>query len=571
MLVKSELEENPDLETVQDTSETVGFDVVYRRILDAKLPLLIICSLTFATIIFSLSLFNKRVLVFSSEYRVVSVLDKEVQSVVDQFWEGDEDSYKEDLFSEFVSTFNQELEPSFVCSVLSEKNSKFLRPIDKADGPSYLLRNSRFLKTRALSDETGLCEGRFEKGLVATRLRSSSHGFEIEISCAETLKCAVEIEEALIKAITVTIENSRSEISRQILTEISDLRTNSIDNCSRSSCDPNSMKTTSFDLENAAAVLESIQNHTKVFFVKINEKSHSKRRYFDFSLTNILAIAFGCCLFVVWLMTRLDAVRGAASRFVSEDQFEGKFSAPLIGSIPVLPVKSRQDVLRYFEEKPTSSAVEAVRNIRTSILLSSIDQPPKVILSTSSIPGEGKTTLSVCLSHNLAQLGKKVLLIEGDIRRLTLDEYFNDIREDKGIISVLSGDLSLDEAVVQSELLNADVLLGQRSAVNPADVFSSERFKELIRESRQKYDFIVIDAPPVLVVPDARTIGQHCDAIVCSVKWDQTLQSQVSKLSAELRAVNLKISGFVLNQVDPRGMQRYGYGHHVVQEGPYYE
>jgi len=114
--------------------------------------------------------------------------------------------------------------------------------------------------------------------------------------------------------------------------------------------------------------------------------------------------------------------------------------------------------------------------------------------------------------------------------------------------------------VVFHEHLNADVLVGEKTKVNAADVFSSEKFKNFIEIVRGSYDFVIIDTPPVLVVPDARVIGQHCDAIMYTVKWDSTSKAQVRAALSELKGVNLDVAGLVLSQIDAKGMKRYGYG-----------
>lgn len=246
--------------------------------------------------------------------------------------------------------------------------------------------------------------------------------------------------------------------------------------------------------------------------------------------------------------------------FRNSEELQAATGEQVIGQIPLLPLGARQDLLQYLQDKPTSAAVEAVRNLRTSILLSQIDSPPQIIMSTSTVPGEGKTTQSISLAHNLSGLGKKVLLIEGDIRRRTLNEYFKQDAGEHGILSVVSGEVPLSEAVMRSDRLNADVIMGQKSKVNAADVFASDKFKTFLSETRDAYDYIIIDTPPVLVVPDARVIGQLCDAIMFTVKWDSTSKSQVQAALKELHAVNLSVSGLVLSQIDPKGMKRYGYG-----------
>ena len=241
------------------------------------------------------------------------------------------------------------------------------------------------------------------------------------------------------------------------------------------------------------------------------------------------------------------------------DELEQYTGTTVLGQIPMMPVRARRGLIKYLQDKPTSASSEAIRNLRTSILLSDIDSPPKVIMSTSSVPGEGKTTQSIALAHNMSGLGKKVLLIEGDIRRRAFTEYF-DQKPKGGLMSALQGDVPISELVFFDERLGADVLMGEKTSVNAADVFSSDRFQEFIDRARDSYDFVIIDTPPVLVVPDARVIGQSVDAIIFSVKWNKTSKSQVVDSLRQFSSVNLKVTGLVLSQIDPKGMQRYGYG-----------
>lgn len=252
----------------------------------------------------------------------------------------------------------------------------------------------------------------------------------------------------------------------------------------------------------------------------------------------------------------------------TSDELERLTGKTVMGQIPMIPARRRKNVLKYLIEKPNSAAAEAIRNLRTSALLSNVDNPPKVIMSTSSLPGEGKTTQSLALAQNFAGLGKRVLLIEGDIRRRVFSQYF-DIKEDLGLLSVLSGKATLKEAVAFNEELGADVLIGEQSSTNAADVFSSNKFSEFLDKAREEYDAIIIDTPPVLVVPDARVIGQSVDAILYTVKWDQTTRTQVREGLRMFETVNLKVTGLVLGQIDAKGMKRYGYGGEYGAYGAY--
>ena len=252
----------------------------------------------------------------------------------------------------------------------------------------------------------------------------------------------------------------------------------------------------------------------------------------------------------------------------TSDQLEQLTGRTVMGQIPVIPARLRKKVLQYLIEKPNSAAAEAIRNLRTSVLLSNVDNPPKVIMSTSSLLGEGKTTQSLALAQNFARLGKKVLLVEGDIRRRVFSQYF-DIKGDQGLLAVLSGKATLEEAVVFNDELGADILFGEASTTNAADVFSSKKFAAFLNKARETYDAIIIDTPPVLVVPDARVIGQSVDAIIYTVKWDSTTRTQVREGLRMFETVNVKVTGLVLGQIDSKGMKRYGYGGEYGAYGSY--
>ncbi|MCT4372282.1 polysaccharide biosynthesis tyrosine autokinase [Yangia mangrovi] len=259
-------------------------------------------------------------------------------------------------------------------------------------------------------------------------------------------------------------------------------------------------------------------------------------------------------------------IREARNRaFRTAEQLEGTTGYATIGQLPMIKASRRKDAIAYLKERPSSAAAEAVRNLRTSVMLSNVDTPPKVIMTCSALPGEGKTTVAMSLTLNFASMGKKVLLIEGDIRRRVFGQYLTTEQTD-GVVSVLTGAKTFDEVVTHDDLVGADVLLGDKGQSNAADIFSSVRFAELLKELRSRYDIIIVDTPPVLVVPDARVIAQHVDATVFVVKWDQTQREQVIGALREFESVGKPVSGLVLNQISPRGMKRYGYGNNY---GPY--
>ena len=256
--------------------------------------------------------------------------------------------------------------------------------------------------------------------------------------------------------------------------------------------------------------------------------------------------------------------------FRTPEDLEARTGHTVLGQIPAIPARRRSNVLKYLTDKPNSAAAEAIRNLRTSILMSDLDNPAQIIMSTSSVPGEGKTTQSLALTQNLSGMGKKVLLIEGDIRRRVFAEYFH-IQGKKGLVSVLTGEETFENVVVHEPTLNADLLVGDKSSINAADVFSSEKFRFFLNDLRSKYDHIIIDTPPVLAVPDARVIGPLVDRILYTVKWDSTPHRMVREGLKSFESVNLQVTGLVLGQISPQGMKKYGYGNSYGAYSAYHD
>ena len=268
-----------------------------------------------------------------------------------------------------------------------------------------------------------------------------------------------------------------------------------------------------------------------------------------------MALVLGSLFGMAAVLVR-DAIKNG---FRTAQELEAFTGYSVLGQIPVIPRRDRGETLRYLAQKPTSAAAEAVRNLRTSLMLSNIDNPPQIILSTSCVPGEGKTTNSLALAQNLTGLGKSVLIIEGDIRRRTFTNYFEGLPK-KGLVAVVSGEAPLEEVVHRDAVLNADIIAGDKAQTNAADIFASDRFRNFLAQMRQTYDVIVIDTPPVLVVPDARILAETADAVLFTVHWDKTSKYQVQEALRMLHASGQSITGFVLSQINPKRMKAYGYG-----------
>ncbi|MCZ6863144.1 MAG: polysaccharide biosynthesis tyrosine autokinase [Alphaproteobacteria bacterium] len=257
-------------------------------------------------------------------------------------------------------------------------------------------------------------------------------------------------------------------------------------------------------------------------------------------------------LALVFLFERLN------NSFRSTEELESRTGHAVIGTIPMAPTSRRRAFLQYLIDKPTSSVAEAIRNLRTSILLANVDDPPQVIMLVSALPGEGKTTCCIALAQISKALGKRVLLVECDLRRRTFRNYF-DLPVRDGLLSVLSGAKSFEDIVYHDENSGLYILPGEESSVNAADIFASQRFTDFIAEMRQEFDFIFIDTPPVLAVPDARVIAKNSDAVIFCVRWNKTAREAVTEGLRFFAQIHIKVAGLVLSQVNVNKMARYGY------------
>ncbi|MCI0485550.1 MAG: polysaccharide biosynthesis tyrosine autokinase [Blastocatellia bacterium] len=198
-----------------------------------------------------------------------------------------------------------------------------------------------------------------------------------------------------------------------------------------------------------------------------------------------------------------------------------------------------------------SSAAEAYRVLRTSVLLSSAGSPPKKILITSGQPGEGKTTTVVNTAISLAQLGSSVIIIDCDLRKPTIHKLFG-FDHGRGLSTYLSRDVELDSLIQKLQIPNLSALACGPIPPNPAELISSEKMKSMLAKLSERYDHIVIDSPPLINVTDPVILSTLVDGVILVVHGGKSTRDVLRRARQELTNVGAKIFGVVLNNVDLR-------------------
>jgi succinoglycan biosynthesis transport protein ExoP len=234
---------------------------------------------------------------------------------------------------------------------------------------------------------------------------------------------------------------------------------------------------------------------------------------------------------------------------------------------------SKEAVELVTQSRPQSQMAESYRALRTSLLLTSLGAPPKVILVTSALPQEGKTTTSINCAIVLAQKGTRVLLIDADLRRPSIHKTLG-MGPKVGLSNVLTGSATLQQAIVRAPLLpTLFVLPAGTPPPNPAELLASSLMKDVLAELREQYDHIVVDTPPTLSVTDAVVMSTRADAVVLVIRSGQTTKQALRRSRELLMQVNARVSGVLLNAVDLNSPDYYyyyeyqgKYGHRYYQE-----
>ncbi|MGC1978194.1 MAG: polysaccharide biosynthesis tyrosine autokinase, partial [Candidatus Sulfotelmatobacter sp.] len=236
---------------------------------------------------------------------------------------------------------------------------------------------------------------------------------------------------------------------------------------------------------------------------------------------------------------------------------QGRFSRLAREAAPQSATGPRVELLSYVQ--PKSQISEAFRALRTSLLLSQADHPPQVILVTSALPREGKTTAAVNLAVTLAQLGDRTLLMDSDLRKPGIRRALNlTVGKEVGLSSYLAGVSTLDEVTIPHPTINNLVALTTGPVPpSPADLLSSHRMREAIVELRHRFKFIVIDSPPVMAATDPVILSALTDGVLLVVRSGETPKEAFTRTRDLLAAVKCRLLGVVLNAVDSSAPDYY--------------
>ena len=248
-------------------------------------------------------------------------------------------------------------------------------------------------------------------------------------------------------------------------------------------------------------------------------------------------------------------------------EIERSFGLPVVGNIPLVWRRKARRPLDSMVNEPLSHLSEAVRAMRISLEL--LSDNPKVILITSALPAEGKSTAAMLLAASSASSGKRTILLDCDLRMRSTSEALRN-KHQPGLSEVLRDTAKLTDVIIQDLRTKIYVLPAGSMAANAADLLMSPAMLDLIAVLRDEFDCIVIDAPPLLPVVDALALATVADKILVIVEWCQTSRASLHEAFKVLGPEVNRVAGFVLNKVDFDRLPGYGGGYHYRSIAKYF-
>jgi len=277
-----------------------------------------------------------------------------------------------------------------------------------------------------------------------------------------------------------------------------------------------------------------------------------------------LNLAAGLALGLIAAFAAIMVADGMDAGLTTAEDVEKRLDAAYLGGVPLLasivePGEKQLSPIDHVVEKPLSAFSEAFRNLRTSILQSRLGEPVKVVAVTSSLPGEGKTTTTICLGRAAALQGSRVVIVDCDLRRQTINRMFEN-PPSAGLLEVLSGAKTLDQVLTVDTVTGASILPLANNVFTPKDVFGSPAMDRLLQELRARFDLVLLDTAPLLPVADTRILASKADVLVFLARWRKTPQDAVEAAFRLLENSGAYVAGVVLTQIDMKQQSKYGLG-----------
>lgn len=278
-----------------------------------------------------------------------------------------------------------------------------------------------------------------------------------------------------------------------------------------------------------------------------------------FTLNMILGLVVALCCGVggAFLSERLD------NRIKSPDNLDEILGVPTLGSVTIKRhAAAMNEIVRT---SPRSEFAESYNALRTTLLLSSANTPPKRVLITSAIAGEGKSTTAVNLALAMAKTGSKVLLIDGDLRKANLHKIFK-LSNKTGLSNYLAGAVDEHSVLNKGAHVNMTVITAGPTPPNPYELLNSGRLALLLDNLKQEFDMVICDSPPVLSVSDPRVLSKYFDGVVLVTRADLTTYQMAQKCIRMLQHINARILGTFVNGIHAREQEYYRYYSSYLEE-----
>ena len=283
---------------------------------------------------------------------------------------------------------------------------------------------------------------------------------------------------------------------------------------------------------------------------KVPYKQHAPNTGKRLALGGIVGLLLGVVF--VFLLSFLD------DRVKSSDVLEKLLGLPLLGVTPLLKGADPAEHSLTSLEQPTSAMAEAFRSLRTNLLFSSKDGAPQVIAFTSALPAEGKSSTCLNLATAFAQSGKRVLLVDADLRKPTIHKRLK-LANSEGLSNYLTGQASADMVIQESMIEGVSVVTAGPTAPNPAELLSSERLSILFKLVPETFDLIILDCPPVMGLADALILSNKASATVLVSAFSQSRKRSIEDAHRRLRQAHANLIGFIFTKVKSGGGYGYDY------------